>query len=63
MGPGPRPGTGIHRYIFLLYQSNEQIKQDQIYDSIPQRRKFPLLKFVADNHLQLIHVTFFTVHA
>jgi hypothetical protein len=63
MGPGPRSGTGKHRYIFLLYQSKEQIKEEKQFDEIPQRRKFPLSKFVSSNNLQLIDVTHFTVQA
>ncbi|CAF4356809.1 unnamed protein product [Rotaria sp. Silwood2] len=63
MGPGPRAGTGKHRYIYLLYQSIEKVKQENIFVDIPQRRKFPLEKFVCDNHLQLIDLTFFTLHA
>jgi phosphatidylethanolamine-binding protein (PEBP) family uncharacterized protein len=64
MGPGPRPGTGRHRYIFLLYQSNEEVKkEDKTFDDIPQRRKFPLEKFVSDNQLKLVDVTLFTVDA
>jgi len=63
MGPGPRPGTGTHRYIFLLYQSNEQVKEEKTFDDIPQRRKFSLAKFVSDNQLQLLGVTVFTVDA
>ncbi|CAF1082787.1 unnamed protein product [Rotaria sordida] len=63
MGPGPRSGTGRHRYIFLLYQSTEQVKEEKKFDDIPQRRKFPLAKFVSDNCLQLLDVTFFTVDA
>jgi hypothetical protein len=63
MGPGPRPGTGRHRYIFLLYQSSEQVKEEKQFDDIPQRRKFPLEKFVSDNNLRLVDVTIFTVDA
>ncbi|CAF1288047.1 unnamed protein product [Adineta steineri] len=63
MGPGPRSGTGKHRYIFLLYESDAQIKEDYILDTIPQRRKFPLKKFVGDNHLTLISLTFFNIYA
>ncbi|CAF3296671.1 unnamed protein product [Rotaria socialis] len=63
MGPGPRPGTGRHRYIFLLYESTEQIKEEKTFNDIPQRRKFPLMKFVSDNNLQLLDVTLFTVDA
>jgi hypothetical protein len=64
MGPGPRPGTGRHRYKLLLYQSNERVvKDEKKFDNIPQRGKFPLEKFVQDNHLKLISSTLFTVDA
>lgn len=63
-GPGPRPGTGQHRYIFLLYESdNEIIKEEKTFDDVPSRRKFPLAQFVANNQLQLLDVTLFTVDA
>ncbi|CAF1463129.1 unnamed protein product [Rotaria sp. Silwood1] len=63
MGPGPRAGSGKHRYIYLLYQSIEKVKQENKFDNIPQRRKFPLEKFVSDNHLQLLDMTFFILDA
>lgn len=63
MGPGPRAGTGRHRYIFLLYQSDKEIKQNQTFEDIPKRRKFPLENFVSNNELQLITRTLFTVDA
>lgn len=63
MGPGPRTGTGTHRYIFLLYQSNAPIKEDKTFEDIPQRRRFPLMKFISDNHLELLDITMFTVDA
>ena len=62
-GPGPRPGTGRHRYMFLIYQSDVQVKEDRKFDSIPERRKFPMAKFVENNHLTLIYQTLFTVDA
>ena len=62
MGPGARSGTGKHRYIFLLYQSSGQVNEEKKFDDVSQRRKFPLTKFVADNHLQLLDVTFFTIN-
>ena len=37
MGPGPRSGTGKHRYIFLLYQSSGQINEEKKFDDVPQR--------------------------
>jgi phosphatidylethanolamine-binding protein (PEBP) family uncharacterized protein len=63
MGPGPRPGTGKHRYIFLLYQSNVEVKEDKTFEDIPKRRKFPLEKFVEDNQLELIDINLFYVNA
>jgi phosphatidylethanolamine-binding protein (PEBP) family uncharacterized protein len=63
MGPGSRPGTGTHRYIFLLYQSVDAIEGEEKTYDIPQRRKYPLSKFVTDNGLELLDVTLFTVDA
>ena len=63
MGPGSRPGTGTHRYIFLLYQSVDVIEVEEKTYDIPQRRKYPLSKLVTDNGLELLDVTLFTVDA
>jgi hypothetical protein len=63
MGPGPRPGTGTHRYIFLLYQSIDPVKEEEKLYDIPQRRKYPLSKFATDNRLGLLDATMFTVDA
>ena len=63
MGPSPRSGTGTHRYIFLLYQSNKKVEENQTFEDIPKRRKFPLENFVSKNELQLICIKFFTVQA
>lgn len=60
-GPGPRPGTGTHRYIFLLYQSNKKVEENGTFEDVPQRRKFPLENFVSKNALQLISMKSFTV--
>ena len=46
MGPGPRQGSGIHRYVFLLYQSTEPIREPTMFDDIQHRRRFPLKDFV-----------------
>jgi hypothetical protein len=63
MSPGPRSGSSRHRYIFLFYQTSEEIKEEKTFDDIPQRRKFSLSKFVFDNQLQLVDETLFTVDA
>ncbi|KAJ8926873.1 hypothetical protein NQ314_020724 [Rhamnusium bicolor] len=29
VGSGPPPGTGLHRYVFLVYKQNEKLKFDE----------------------------------
>lgn len=62
-GPGPRPGSGLHRYIYLIYQSNERIEEKKTFENIEQRRKFPLKDFVVQHHLQLIYQNHFLIDA
>lgn len=62
-GPGPRLGSGRHRYIFLLYQSNETVQEEKTFVEIDERRRYPLEEFVGKHRLQLIDVKFFTVDA
>ncbi len=49
-----------HRFIFLLYQSNEQIKASPIVEQ-EKRRQFPLKQFVEENKLNLLSATAFTI--
>ncbi|CAF1275409.1 unnamed protein product [Didymodactylos carnosus] len=60
-GPGPPAGTGTHRYIFFLYESDKEIKNQKINDS--ERPQFKLKKFVNDNGLKLVAATNFKVNA
>jgi len=58
-GPAPPAGSGPHRYIFFLYQSIDKIPEKKIDGE--QRLRFPLQKYVTDNHLGLLDATYFTV--
>ena len=57
----PKVGTeDKHRFIFLLYQSNEQITSAPIIEQ-EKRRQFPLKQFVEENKLTLLSATAFTI--
>lgn len=58
-GPSPPAGSGPHRYLFLLYQSNDKIPERK-FDTL-QRLRFPLQQYVTDTQLGLLDVTYFTV--
>lgn len=49
--PNPKPGTDVHRYIWLLYKQQERIdpKRAAYYDQ--NRRDFSLKDFAAENNL------------
>jgi hypothetical protein len=44
-----------HRFIFLLYQSNEQITTAPIIEQ-EKRRQFPLKQFVEENKLNVLQL-------
>ncbi|GJQ70400.1 hypothetical protein Trydic_g22829 [Trypoxylus dichotomus] len=49
MGSGPPKGTGLHRYIFLVFQQNEKLDFDEPRTNVlsrAHRRNFSLKKFV-----------------
>ncbi|KIM25457.1 hypothetical protein M408DRAFT_211168 [Serendipita vermifera MAFF 305830] len=67
-GPGPNPGSGTHRYTFLLFR--EPKSSDFVIDAqedlgggneFEQRRKWNAMEFAAKKGLTLVGVTFFTV--
>jgi len=62
--PAPRPGTGIHRYVFLLFHepsSGITIPKDapENGDETDQRRSFDVLKFAEHYGLKLVGANFF----
>ncbi|KAI8388586.1 phosphatidylethanolamine-binding protein [Radiomyces spectabilis] len=59
-GPAPPPGTGPHRYIFLLYKQANKNNSFQAMSAEPQARgKFDFKQFAKDNNLELIAVNYF----
>ncbi|CAF0721680.1 unnamed protein product [Didymodactylos carnosus] len=58
MGPSPPSGTGPHRYVFLLYISNDTVQHDKVQDS--QRKQFHIRDFVRKNNLGLEAAKYFT---
>ncbi|CAF1284223.1 unnamed protein product [Didymodactylos carnosus] len=57
MGPNPPSGSGPHRYIFLLYISNDMVEHDNIDDS--QRVQYPIHEFVRTYNLGLEAAKYF----
>lgn len=58
MGPAPPPGSGPHRYIFLLYR---QVSEQHTFTplSLQDRSKFSFFNFAQENQLELVGVNFF----
>ncbi|KAI8975943.1 phosphatidylethanolamine-binding protein [Pilobolus umbonatus] len=57
IGPAPPPGTGLHRYIFLLYR---QPKTNTAFDALSSNPpKWDFKSFAAEYNLELIGVNFF----
>ncbi|KAI8082728.1 phosphatidylethanolamine-binding protein [Halteromyces radiatus] len=60
LGPAPPPGTGDHRYVFLLYkQPNKNIKFESLSQSVQERRSFDYKKYALTHQLELVGVNFF----
>ncbi|CCF57702.1 hypothetical protein KAFR_0D00550 [Kazachstania africana CBS 2517] len=64
LGPGPPKGTGLHRYIFLLYKENNA--KDHTFTEVKDRLNWgygePAVgvdKFAAANNLELLAANFF----
>jgi len=56
-GPTPPPGTGTHRYVFLLYRQPESLIEFQAVPS--PRGGFKSRLFAEQHSLQLIAANFF----
>eukprot|EP01084_Bolivina_argentea_P002022 3731_1 len=60
MGPGPPPFTGLHRYVILLYeQENEKGPDVTKFTKMNQRMKFKTEEFAKKNNLKLIGANFY----
>ncbi|KAK9766892.1 hypothetical protein K7432_003682 [Basidiobolus ranarum] len=58
-GPGPPPGTGYHRYIFLLYRQNGSIDFEKLPEDPSKRSNFKTEDFVKQYNLTLVAGNFF----
>lgn len=63
MGPGPPPGTGDHRYVFILF---EEIEDNHIFTAIEDRANWGydkpatgVEKWAMANKLKLLAINFF----
>lgn len=65
--PGPRPDSGEHRYIFLLFKQTRgdsaQSFPPMAHDTVPSRRNFDVKQFVRDSDLELVGINFFLCSA
>ncbi|KAI8337682.1 phosphatidylethanolamine-binding protein [Chlamydoabsidia padenii] len=60
MGPAPPPGSGDHRYIFLLYkQANKNNSFEALAQGVQDRRTFDFKQYAATNQLELVAANFF----
>lgn len=67
-GPQPPPGSGVHKYYFILYDTIDPKFSSRILTSGPlmtslERAHFDLEKFVEDNSLNPISSLYFSVSA
>lgn len=61
MGPAPPPGTGPHRYIFLLYQQPGKLDPTKVKPHLePERQKFDVRKWATEHNLSLVTANYFT---
>lgn len=59
MPSGPPPGTGLHRYIFLLYEHSDKISHYKVKNPA-NRAQWKVADFAHDNNLGLpIAVNFY----
>ncbi|ORX89024.1 OV-16 antigen, variant 2 [Basidiobolus meristosporus CBS 931.73] len=58
-GPAPPPGTGLHRYIFMLYQQNGAIPYEKLPEDPSQRGNFKTSDFVKQHNLKLVAANYF----
>ncbi|GAA5887746.1 hypothetical protein JCM6882_001517, partial [Rhodosporidiobolus microsporus] len=58
MGPAPPPGTGPHRYAFLLYRQPAG-STPKFFGDKEDRKQYDIKKFVEENKLTLVGANFF----
>ena len=66
-GPGPGPKTGVHRYVFLLYEEKpgKKVEKGSTINGNEKhgRRNFDVARFAQENELTLVGINFFTVRS
>ncbi|CCM05312.1 uncharacterized protein FIBRA_07526 [Fibroporia radiculosa] len=67
MPPEPLPGSGIHRYTFLLYQEllSSELPQDAMvhHDTVKERQEWDPVSFGDKNGRKLVGATYFLIAA
>merc|ERR1711973_227957 len=62
MPPTPPAGSGVHRYVFVVYQ--QEGKQKAVDESLKERAKFNVNEYATRNKLtRVIGFTYYTVEA
>ena len=58
---GPPPFSGLHRYVFLLYEQDglRSDNYNQSFTEMKQRMKFDTKQFIKKNNLKLIAANFY----
>ncbi|KAI3643053.1 hypothetical protein MP228_012608 [Amoeboaphelidium protococcarum] len=59
MGPAPPAKTGLHRYVFLLYQQDDELMSDEVEATIRDRPKFNAEHFASTHSLSLAAANYF----
>jgi len=59
LAPGPKPGTGLHRYTFLLVQEPSEYNLTPLGVEFVERRRFKALEWIQSNGGQVVGVAFF----
>ncbi|KAF7312860.1 hypothetical protein MKEN_00970300 [Mycena kentingensis (nom. inval.)] len=65
--PGPREGSGLHRYTFILFREppNFTLPPDasELDPTIEARRRWSPVKFAQDNGLEIVGATYYLVRS
>lgn len=59
MGPAPPPGSGSHRYVFLLYKQSGAHMEFAPFEK--QRANFKAARWATDHEMTLVGANYFMV--
>nr|XP_053631747.1 protein D3-like [Cherax quadricarinatus]XP_053631748.1 protein D3-like [Cherax quadricarinatus] len=59
VGSAPADGSGLHRYVYLVYRQPARIQCDHNFNKVEQRRNFSIRNFAAKHNLQLVAGNFY----